>query len=101
VYNKEPNHADGSPSGRFMIMEVVNVLGQNNSNDDMASSHSNGTDYENRLAAQTIDPQDCWHSCNEHGNTHNTSCKEARGVLTQPQLAEDLGGIVEDLDSVS
>lgn len=84
-----------------MIMEVVNVLGQDNSNDDMASSHPNGTNYENRLSAQTIDPQDCWHSCNEHGNTHNTGCKEACGVGTQSQLTEDLGGIVEDLYSVS
>lgn len=84
-----------------MIVKVVNVFGQDNSNDDMASSHSNSADDENGLTAQAIDPQNCRHSCNEHGNTHNTCCKEACGVLAQPQLTEDLGGIVEDLNSVS
>lgn len=78
-------------------MEVVNVLGKDDGDDHVASSHADSTDDENGLPANTIDPQDYRDGCNEHGNAHDTSCEETRRVGTQAQLIKDLGGIVEDL----
>lgn len=37
--NEKPNHADSSPAGGRLLIELANIHGQDDSNDEMAGAH--------------------------------------------------------------
>lgn len=92
--HKQPDHANGSPASRGLLIEAVNVLGKDYSNDEMAGAHANSTHGKNRLATQTVDPEDCRNGCNEHDNTDHTSGQQTCSCLTKAKLSKDLGRVV-------
>ena len=55
--NEEPDHNDGGPTCCLVVVEVVDVLSKNDSNDQVRNAHANCADCEDGLAADTIDVQ--------------------------------------------
>jgi hypothetical protein len=41
VDDKQPNHADSSPTSGLVSLKLVDVLGKNDGDDEMASTHAN------------------------------------------------------------
>lgn len=56
--DKQPDHDDSSPSGSPVVLEIVDVLGENDGNDKMGKCHTESTDRENGLATKLINVQD-------------------------------------------
>jgi hypothetical protein len=99
--DKQPHHHDGSPSSRLLVVEVVNVLGKNHCDDEVAESHAKGTDREYGLASDAVDPKNGGDGGDEHDDTDDTSGKETSRRLAETELTENRGGVVEDLDTQS
>lgn len=53
--DEQPYHDHGGPSGALRIVEVVDIFGENNGDDYVRYTHTDGTDSENGLAANTVD----------------------------------------------
>lgn len=98
MHNEQPDHHYGSPSSRLLVVEVVNVLGKNDRDDEVAESHAEGTDREYRPASDAVDPEDGRNGGDEHDNAHDTGGEETGRRLAEAELTEDGRGIVEDLD---
>jgi hypothetical protein len=73
--DEKPNHHDSSPTSRFVRLPLVSVLCDDHSNDDVASSHTNGANREDRLSAELVDVEHGWDSCDEHDDADDT-CSE-------------------------
>lgn len=84
-----------------MRLKLVDVLGKNHGDDEMASTHANSADSQDRLTAESVDPQDCRDGSDKHDDTDDTSGQETGGVAAETKLSKDLRGVVQDLDSVS
>lgn len=67
----------------------------------MASTHADSTDGQDRLTAESINPQDCRNGGDKHDDTDDTSGQETGGVTAETKLSKDLRGVVQDLYSVS
>lgn len=80
-----------------MSIKLVNVSSENDSNDEMAKTHTNSTDSQNRFTTETINPQNSWNSSDKHDDTDDSSGQETGGVAAQTKLLKDLWGIVKDL----
>jgi hypothetical protein len=55
VNHKEPDHSNSSPSSSSLLVKVVDIASQDDSDNDVARSHANGADDEDRLSANAID----------------------------------------------
>jgi hypothetical protein len=97
VDNKQPNHANGTPSSSLVVFEVVNVFGQDNSDDQVAGPHANGTNSQDGLTTQTIDPKDSRDGGDKHDNTDNSGSQQTGCVAAKAELLEDLRGVVKNL----
>lgn len=99
VDDKQPNHADSSPSSGLVSLKLVDVLGKNDGDDKMASTHANSANSQDRLTAESINPQDCRNGSNKHDNTNDTSGQETGSVAAEAKLSKDLRGVVQNLYS--
>jgi hypothetical protein len=81
----------------LVVFEVVNILSQDNSDDQVASSHANGTNSQDGLTTQTIDPKDSRDGGDEHDNTDNSGSQQTGRVAAKAELLEDLRGVVKNL----
>lgn len=54
--DEEPNHDNSGPASRLVRVPLILILSGDGCNDKMASSHSNGSDEENGLTAESVDP---------------------------------------------
>lgn len=55
VDNEKPDHSDGSPSGSFVSWPLILVFGKYGSDNEMAQSHPNCPNEENRFSPNLID----------------------------------------------
>lgn len=94
--DEEPDHGYSSPSSRLVSLPLVHVLGNNDSDDNMAGSHPEGADSKHRLATNTVNPQHGRNRCDEHDNAYYTRSQERGCVAAQSKLLEDLRGVVEN-----
>lgn len=53
--NKKPDHSDGAPPGSFMGWPLILVFSKNDSNDEMAQSHPDCSDEEDRFSPNLVD----------------------------------------------
>lgn len=97
MYDEEPDHAHSGPAGGGLVVESINVLGEDDSDDEMARSHADSTHCKNWLAAGAIDPENGWDGGDEHDDADDAGSEEAGGCLAEAQLVEDLRGVVENL----
>lgn len=93
--DKQPDHADGSPTGGLVVRPVVGVLGKDDSDDDVARRHADGTDGQNGSATDTVNPQDGRHGGDEHDDTDDAGGEELSGVAALTELLEDCRRVVE------
>jgi hypothetical protein len=56
--HEEPDHGNCGPTSSGLLIEFVNVSGQDDGHNDMARSHADSTNYQYWLATNTIDVQD-------------------------------------------
>lgn len=96
VDNEEPDHGDGSPSSSLVGVPSVLELTEDDSNDEMAKSHTDGTGDENWLATSFVDPKNSWNSGDEHDDTDDTGRKEGGGVGILTELLENAWCVVEN-----
>ena len=61
--DEEPDHGHGSPASGSLLLKVVNVASEDDSNDHMAGGHADRANDEDRLASDAIDPQNGRNSC--------------------------------------
>ena len=94
--DEQPDHGHGSPASSLVSLPLVDVLGNDDSDDDMAGSHSDRTDGKHGLTANTIDPQHCRNRSDEHDNAHDSRSQKRGCVIAESELLEDLWGVVED-----
>jgi hypothetical protein len=83
VDDKQPNHADSGPTSCRMRIELIDVLGEDNSDDEMAKTHTNGTDSQNRLTTETINPENGRNGSDKHDNTDNSSSQQTGSVAAE------------------
>ena len=76
--NEQPHHGDRCPTCRLMCWPLILVLGKNNGYSDMANTHCDGTQRQNRLSSKFVNIQDGWDGGEEHDNTDN-ACGKKRG----------------------
>ena len=57
VNDEEPDHNDSSPTCSLVVVEVVDVLGKNNGNDQVRNTHADCANCKDGLTADTIDVQ--------------------------------------------
>lgn len=93
--NEQPDHGNGCPTSGLVLGPAVRVLGEENGDDNVASSHTNGTDNEDWLSSNSINPQHGGGSCDKHDDTDDTSSQERNSVVGLTQLLEDGGSVVE------
>ena len=53
--DEEPHHDYGCPSGGPVVFKIVNVLGQDDSDDEMRKCHAESTDSQDGLATELVD----------------------------------------------
>lgn len=99
MHHKQPDHNNGSPSSRLLVVEVVNVLGKNHCDDEVAESHADGTDREYGLASDAVDPKNGRNGGDEHDDADHAGGEETGRGLAEAKLTEDGRGIVKDLDA--
>lgn len=58
VDDEEPHHDHSGPTGALRVVEVVDVFGEDDSDDYMGYAHANGADGEDRLSANAVDVKD-------------------------------------------
>lgn len=63
-----------------MSLELVNVLGEDYSDNEMAKTHTDGTDSQNRFTTETINPQNSGNGSDKHDNTDDSSGQQTGGV---------------------
>jgi hypothetical protein len=56
VNDKQPHHGDGGPSGSFVRVPLVFVLGEYTRDDEVAGCHSNGANHQDGFTSEIIDP---------------------------------------------
>lgn len=95
--DEKPNHDNSSPSGGLLFVKVVNVPGENDGNDEVAQGHAEGTDRQDGLTTDAVDPENGGEGGDEHDDTDNTRSKETGGVRAETELGEDGGSIIENL----
>lgn len=96
--DKQPDHAHGSPTGGRLLVEAVNVPGQDDGDDEVARGHADGTDDEDGLPAHAVNPQHGGDGGDEHDDTDDTCREQADGRGAEAELLEDLGSVVENLE---
>lgn len=84
-----------------MVIKLINVLGNDDGNDEVASCHPQSSHHQHWLTASAVDPEDGWDSGDEHDDTDHAGCEETGGILAETKLFEDVGGIVEHLGGVT
>ena len=94
--NKQPDHADGGPASGRLLVPLVDILGDDNGDDDVAGGHADGADGENRLTADAVDPEDRGDGGEEHDDADDASGEKGGGRVVKAELVEDGGGVVED-----
>lgn len=55
VDDKEPDHRDGTPSRSFVGWPLIFVFGKYDSDDEMAQSHPDCPDEEDRFSPELVD----------------------------------------------
>ena len=99
VDDEKPNHDNSRPTSGLMVLKVVNILGENDSDDEMAKTHADSADSENGLTTQTIDPKNSGDSGDEHDDSDDSCGEERSGVVAHTELAKDGRSVVKNLDS--
>ena len=96
VDDKQPDHADGTPTSGLVVLPVVGVLCEDDGDDDVAGSHTNGANGQNRLASNAVDPEDSGDGCDEHDDADDASRQQLGRVAALAKLLEDGRGVVKD-----
>ena len=73
-----------------MSWPLVLVLGKNDSNDEVAQSHAQGSECESRSSSDAIDIENRWNCGKQHDNTNNTSGEKGGGVVGEAEGTKDL-----------
>lgn len=56
VDDKEPDHDNCCPSSCRLIMEVINIPGEDHSNNEVTQGHADGTNGQDGFTTNTVDP---------------------------------------------
>ena len=83
VHHEEPHHDDGRPARGLLVIKVINVPSQDDGNDEVAQGHADGTDAEDGLAAEAIDPKDGRDGRDEHDDSDHACSEKTRGVFAK------------------
>lgn len=94
--DEQPDHGNCSPTGTLVCSPRVLVLGNNNSNDDVAGCHTDSTNGEHGSATNFVYVQDRGDGGNEHSNTDDSSGKQVSSVSGKAKVGEDGRRIVQD-----
>lgn len=94
VDDKQPHHSHRSPASSLVRFPLVFVFRKDNGDDDVTGRHANGSDNQNRFAAELVDVSNGGHSRYPHDYTDDTSCKQRRGIRGLAEACEDLRGII-------
>ena len=70
--DEKPNHDNSSPTSCLVVLKVINVLGEDNSDDEMAKTHADSSDCENRFTAETIDPENGGDGGDKHDDSDDS-----------------------------
>jgi hypothetical protein len=97
--DEKPNHDNGCPTSCLIILKVINVLGEDDSDNQMAKTHAYCTDCKNWLTTQAIDPENSGDGGDEHDNTDDSSGEEGSGGAAHTELAKDGWSVVKNLNS--
>jgi hypothetical protein len=54
VDDEQPDHSDGAPASGGVVVEVVDVEGEDNGYDDVAGRHADGPNCKHRSAANSV-----------------------------------------------
>jgi hypothetical protein len=76
VDDKEPDHDNCCPSSRLVIVKVVDVLGEDHSDNEVAQGHAKGTDGQNGLTTDTVNPENGRDCGDKHGNADDSRCQK-------------------------
>jgi len=95
VYDEEPDHDDGGPSGRGVRGPGVLKGAGDTSDDEVTGGHADCTSDEHRLSTELVDVHDGWNSGDEHDNADDACGEEGDGVGGEAEIIKDLGGVVE------
>lgn len=96
VDDKEPDHADSRPAGRPVLGPLVDVLGHQHGNDDVAGGHADGADGQHGLAAGAVDPEHGRDSGDEHDDADDTRGQERCRVEVEAELLENEGSVIQN-----
>lgn len=58
--DEEPNHGDGRPASGLVRVPLVLVLSEDGRDNEMAGGHPDGSDEQDGLTAESVDPYHRW-----------------------------------------
>ena len=70
--DKKPDHDNSCPASCLMIFKVINVLGEDDSDNQMAKTHADSTDSKNWLTTETIDPENGGDGGDKHDDSDDS-----------------------------
>jgi hypothetical protein len=73
--HKEPYHDYCGPSRTFVSRPLVLILGEDDSDDDVASGHADSADNENGFPTNLVDVENGRDGSKPHDNADNTTCQ--------------------------
>lgn len=53
--DEKPNHGHCRPASCYLVVKVINIASENDSDDDVASGHADGAHNEHWLSADSVD----------------------------------------------
>ena len=80
VDHEQPDHHHSCPASTLVSLPLVLIFGEDDSDDDVASCHSDRADDQDGLAADFVHVCYGWHGCEPHDDADDTTCEERRGV---------------------
>lgn len=96
VDDEEPDHNDSRPTSSMVSWPLVLILGEDDSDDEVAQTHAQGTESQSGSSSDSVNVQDGGNCGQQHGNAYHARCKKRSGVRRQTERAENLRGIVKD-----
>ena len=95
MHHEQPDHSNCCPTCALVCLPLVLILRKDDGNDDMASSHADGSDNEHGLATQFVNVCNSREGRNPHHDTHNTGREERGRIAAKTEILEDGRGVVE------
>ena len=93
--NEEPYHHYSSPSGAFVSLPLVLVLGKDDGDDDVAGSHTDRSNDEDGLSTEFVNVKDSRYGGKPHDNSDDATGQQRRSGSGQTQTFKDLRSIIE------